>query len=179
MKKLPLLLPFTLALLYAIFGSALFPRLHLHPFAPFLVILAYKVPFIKALWVASLSGLMIDLLSSHLYFGLYALNYGFTLFLLYNQKRHFFEDKPFSIPLFTVLISLLSTLIELIFLGIGGHKIPLSPQFLAIECCAMPIADGIYAYLWFFLPCRVYLFVQKQGIRVLLKKHLDRIKKIT
>ncbi len=179
MKKLPLSVPFSLALVYALLGSALFPHIHFHPFAPFQVILAYKVPLKKALFLASVSGLVIDLFSSHLYFGLYALNYCLSLFFLYNQKRHFFEDKPFSIPLFTILISALSTLIELIFLGMAGHQIPLSPKFLAVELCAMPIADGIYAYLWFYLPCRAYLFIQKQGVRVLLKKCLDSVKKIT
>src|SRR3990167_6718881 len=113
MRRLPLWFPFLFALFYALFGACLFPKLHLHPFAPFLAILCYKTTLIKTLWLASLAGLCIDLFSSPLYFGLYGLNYCVTTLFLYKHRHHFFEDKPFSIPLFTLLISAVSSLIEL------------------------------------------------------------------
>lgn len=173
MRKLPLSLPFFLALFYAVLGTALFPSLHLHPFAPFLAVLAYRLPLNKVLWCATGCGLIIDLLSSHLYFGLYALNYCITLFALYNQKRHFFEDKPFSVPLLTLLISIMSCVIELFFEIMGGHEIPFSLPFLLIEFLVMPLADGIYAYLWFVLPCMGFLYVRKKGAMLLFKQLLD------
>ena len=165
MKKVPTLFFFFLGLIYAGFGLKYIPHLHLHPLAPLLAIFCYRYTHIKTLYCAAGTGVVIDLLSSDLHFGIYALNYTLTLLLLYPQKRHFFEEKPFAIPLLTFLISALSTLFELLFLSITPHAPPFHGKLLFLDTLLMPLADALYAYLWFFLPGTCYRFVQEGKLR--------------
>src|ERR1700722_1061302 len=113
MRQVPLVFPFLLALLFAVCGTVFLPRVHLLAFSPFLGLLYNKCSFIKALWISSLCGLVIDLLSSEFRFGIHALNCCLTTLLLYKQKRHFVEDRSLALSLFTVLISIVSTILQL------------------------------------------------------------------
>ena len=90
MKQVPLVLPFFLAFVYAIFGTALLPGLHLSVFAPFLVITLMQKSFIPSLWIATLCGMLLDLMNAEARFGLYALNFGLTALLLHAQKKALF-----------------------------------------------------------------------------------------
>lgn len=151
-KSPPLLFSFGLALCFAIFGSAFFSTLRIFAFAPFLALLYHRKSLIHALWIASLCGLIIDLCSSDLRIGIYALNYALTTLLLYPQKRHFFEDKITALSLFTILISAISTGLQFLLNSIFGMPIPFSFKLFLADFIAMPIADGVYAFLWFSCP---------------------------
>lgn len=172
MKKVPLYFPFSLALLFALFGSALFPQIHLLAFSPFLALLYNRRNFVRALWIASLCGFAIDLLSSEFRLGIHALNYCLTTLLLYKQKRHFFEDKSLALSLFTLLISIVSTVLQLLLISIFDRALPLSGKLLITDLILMPIADAGYAFLWFSCPMKLFAIIQKMGWRAFYTKLL-------
>ena len=165
MRQIPLLFPFFLSLFFAICGTAILPHIRLLSFSPFLALLYNRCSFHKSLWIASLCGLSIDLFSSEFRLGIHALNYCLTTFLLYNQKQHFFEDKPLALSLFTALISVVSTIMQLLLISIFDRALPLSFKLFYIDLIIMPLADGLYAFLWFSCPIMLYLHFKKIGWR--------------
>ncbi len=165
MHQAPLLLPFFLASSVALFGTAFAPHLKLLAFAPFLAILYNRLTFLPCLWIASLCGLLLDLLSSEFRFGIQALNFGLTSVLLYQQKRHFVEDKPLALSLFTLLISVISTIVHLVLISLFDRPLPLSIKLFATDLMIMPLADAVYAFVWFSCPILLYLHIKKIGWR--------------
>ncbi len=137
----------------------------LFAFSPFLAIFFNCSNFQRSLWIASLCGLMIDLLSSEFALGLYALNYCLTTLLLFNQKKHFFDDKPLALSLFTMLISIVSTVVQWVLICIFERGLPLSGKLLLTDLVAMPLIDAAYAYVWFSCPMMLYLHSKKVGWR--------------
>ena len=154
-------------------GTALFPALHLNVFAPFLAIVLLQKAFIRSLWIACLTGLFLDLITSHAQFGFYALNFALVAFLLHKQRKHFFDDRPFPLSIFTALISSASTLLELIFLPIFERSLPISTRSLISDLLFMPCIDGIYALLCFYYPACLYKHVKKVGWRRLFKQETE------
>ncbi len=165
MKKPPLYFPFLLAFLMTLISTAVFPGIRLMTFAPFFALSYYRLSFPKALWLSFGCGLLLDLLSSELRFGLYALASTAITAVLYMQKRHFFEDKPLAFAAFSALISLVLTAF-LLFLT----DIKLDFTSLLTNLLLMPAIDGLYAFLWFTCPMKLYIYIQKTGWRNLLKK---------
>jgi rod shape-determining protein MreD len=165
MRQVPLLFPFALALLFTLAGTALLPHVKLFAFAPFLALLYNRCSFQSSLWLASLCGLVIDLSSSEFRLGVHALQFCLTTLLLYQQKRHFFEDKPLALCLFTLLISSVSTLLQLLLVSIFNQAIPFSGMLLATDFFVMPLLDAVYALVWFCCPMMLYAHIQKVGMR--------------
>jgi rod shape-determining protein MreD len=163
MRRVPLLFPFFLACFFALFGTALIQEIKLLAFAPFLALLYNRSTFQSSLWVASLCGLIVDLVSSQFCLGLHALNYCMTTVLLYRQRRHFFEDKPLAVCLFTLLISIVSTSVDLLFTALFAGPVPLSGKLLGVELIVMPMLDAVFAYFWFCCPIILYLYIKKLG----------------
>lgn len=161
-----MLIPFCLALFSALFGTLLLPSLRLIAFAPFLSLAYMRTSLLASLWLSFLSGLIIDLLSAELRFGTYALNYSLTTLILYNQKRHFFEDKPLSLPLFTLFFSLISTLLQLILL----KEVSFTWKLALTDLCVMPLCDALYALFWFTIPLKIIAYVKKGTWRRFLRK---------
>lgn len=170
MKKAPIYFPFLLALFMLFFGTVLFPHIRLMAFAPFLAIIYNRTTFVKALWWACLCGLILDLISSELRFGLQALGYCLTTVFLYHQKKHFFEDKATSLCFFTALISALATLTHLALMHIFGQEIAVAAQTFLTDVVIMSALDGVYAFLWFICPLRLYTYIQRVGWKVLFTK---------
>ncbi len=165
MRQIPLLFPFSLACFFAIFGTALIPEIRLLAFSPFLALLYNRLNFQRSLWMASLCGLIVDLFSSEFRLGVHALNYCLTTFFLYKQKRHFFEDKPLALSLFTLLISVVSTILQLLLISIFDRALPLSGKLLITDLALMPLLDAAYAFCWFSCPMMLYLHIKKVGWR--------------
>lgn len=163
MQQVPLLFPFSIAAFFALFGTALFPQVKFLAFSPFLALLYNRTHFHTALWIASLCGLMVDLLSSEFRLGIHALTYCLATFFLYRQKRHFFEDKPLALSIFTLLISCASSMIELLLISIFDRALPLSMGMLMTDLILMPLFDAVYAFLCFCCPILLYLHVKKVG----------------
>jgi rod shape-determining protein MreD len=170
MRRVPLLFPFFLACFFALFGAALTQEVKLLAFSPFLALLYNRFTFQGSLWIASLCGLIIDLVSSQFCLGVYALNYCVTTFILYRQRKHFFEDKPLALCLFTLFISAVSTGLDLLFIAAFADSVPFSRNLLWADLVAMPLLDAVFAYFWFCCPIMLYLHVQKLGWKVFLAK---------
>lgn len=173
MRSVPLLFFFALALVPALFGSILFPFFPLSPFAPFLAIVFYVTPFPKALWISCGCGLILDLLSSEFRFGVHALTLIATTALLFHQKKHFFEDKSVAFSIFTAVISSLATLLQLVFVPLFDRGISFSLFSFLTDGIALPILDGLYGFLWFTCPMRLYIYIKKTGWKALFRKPLD------
>ncbi|MBI3236693.1 MAG: hypothetical protein HYZ48_03200 [Chlamydiales bacterium] len=168
MRTIPLAFPLFLAILALLFGTALFPNLHLFAFSPFFAIVYNKRSLIASLWITALCGTFLDLISSELTFGLTPLYLVLTTCALYRAKKHFFEDKPLSLSLFTALISSVATLLHIATTTIFDRAIhTLSWKFALIDLIIMPMIDAIYAFIWFYLPMRGYLHIRKVGFKTL------------
>jgi rod shape-determining protein MreD len=161
-RKIPLLFFFALALIPAILGSILFPLFPLSAFAPFLAIVFYVAPFPKALWIAFGCGLILDLLSSEFHFGVHALTLVCASLLLFHQKKYFFEDKPLAVFLFTATISSVSTILQLLFVHIFDRGISFSFAAFVTDIIFLPLADGLYGFLWFTCLARLYIYVKRK-----------------
>ncbi len=166
---IPLSVSFCLALAAALFGTALLPGVRLMAFAPFLALVYMRKSLIASLWMACLCGLLIDLLTSQYRFGINGLIYCLVTAALYPQRKHFFDDKSLSLALFTALISLLATLLQLLVFEKG---ISLTWKLALSDLIGMPVLDGVYAFIWFTCPIKVYHQVKRIGWRTLiLRKH--------
>lgn len=159
-----MLLPFFLALVATLFFPIFLPHLHLLTFTPFLALACMRKSFIYVLWLSILSGLVLDLFTSEVGFGLNALAYVLTTVVLYNQKRHFFVDKPLGLSVYTTFISFVVSFFLLIF-----QRVSFSLGMNVTELLIMPIIDGLYAFLWFTCPLTLYHHAKKIGWRRLFK----------
>lgn len=170
MKTTPLYFPFLLALFATLFGTIFFPNIRLVTFAPFLAFSYNRLSLPKVLWLSFGCGLIIDCLSAELHFGLYALNFVIVSAILYSQRRHFFEEKATALALFTTVIAALSTTLQLVLIHIFDKEMALSWKTYLTDVVGMSILDGIYAFLWFTCPMRLYTYIEKTGWKNILKK---------
>ena len=160
MKKVPLWLPLCLSIVFAIYGSIFFTDIKLFAFAPFFAITFQRIRFIPSLWICLLSGLFMDTISSQEHFGAYAICYTVVGFVSYGQKRHFFEEKAIALSLYTLLISSIFSLSFMIITRFLGKGLALSPEFLFSELVFTPFLDALYAFIWFTVPMRAYLYIR-------------------
>ncbi|MEN9344421.1 MAG: putative mreD [Chlamydiota bacterium] len=174
MKHVPLLFSFGIATLFTLFASAFFPSLHLLTFSPFLCLMYHRLDLEKSLWLSAGCGLLLDLLSSDVRFGIQALNLTLTTLVFYKQKRHFFDDKPISLTLFSVLVSLASTLFLWVLLPLSGNKLCISWQLAATDLLILPLCDGVYALCCFCAPLALYAHIAKVGWKSFIKKWIDK-----
>jgi len=153
----------------AIFGSVIFPYLHLSFFAPFLALTYHAATLSKSLWMALLCGVILDLISSEFKFGIYTLTLVLATLILYAQKRHFFEDKPLALSLFTAIISGVLTLLQFVLVHLFDRGIPFSSLTALTDVIFMSVVDGLYAFLWFTCPMRLYIYTKKVGLKNLFR----------
>ncbi|HEX2579408.1 MAG TPA: hypothetical protein VHK67_03295 [Rhabdochlamydiaceae bacterium] len=170
MRQVPLYLSFSLALIAAIFGSAFSPYFHLCFFAPFLALTYHASTLSKSLWLSLLCGVILDSVSSEFKFGLHTLTFVLATVVLYPQKRHFFEDKPLALSIFTAIISSAITLLQFILAHLFDRGLPLSGLTALTDFVLMPIVDGLYAFLWFTCPIKLYIYTKKVGWKNLFRK---------
>jgi len=156
-KNAPLAFPFFLALAAFLFCPLFFPSIRLAAFAPFLAIVLKRKTLLHALWIAVLSGLIVDLCNSDLFFGFFALSYGLAAAIAYLARKWFTLEVPPSFAIYTALISALCSLIQLVFLSF-----PFQPSALFSNLFLMPLADGLYAFFWFTCPMLGYTAWKKR-----------------
>lgn len=142
---------FLAVILISILVNVFFPSYGFNFFAPFLTTVYYAFPLSKALWIAAGAGYTLDLMSSEFKFGLSALSFVLTTSTLYQQKRHFFEDKALAFSLYTILISLTSRILQILFIHLFDRGISFSFLMFLNNIIIMPILDGGYALLWFMI----------------------------
>lgn len=150
MHRLTILFAYTLLLFFLL--PLQWPNLHLLYFAPFLAIAIYKTTRVNALWLAFFCGIIVDLLSAQTRLGMHALNYCITIFILYGQRKNFFEDRYSTFPTMTFLFAFISTLIQVGLLNLFGHGVILSWAFVKSDLFWMPLRDALYAAIAYTLP---------------------------
>lgn len=170
MRQIPLYFSFSLAFFAAVFGTVFFPFLHLSFFAPFLALCYHASNLSKSLWIAVVCGVILDLMSSEFKFGLHTLGFVLATLVLYPQKRHFFEDKPLALSIFTVIIAAGLTLLQFVLIHLFDRGISFSALTFLTDVILMSIVDGLYAFLWFTCPMRLYIYIKKVGWKNLLRK---------
>ncbi|MBS0629033.1 MAG: hypothetical protein JSS30_02270 [Verrucomicrobia bacterium] len=158
MRKPPLLFFFFLALLALVFGASVFPSTRLITFSPFLAIVFLRKPFLPSLWIGALCGLLVDLFTVDIRFGVFALCSVGTTALTFQLKRYFYEDNLFSIPLYTAAISAVFSTLQFVLLR---HLVTFNLQLLLSTLLIMPLVDGLYGFVWFTCPRMVYLTLKR------------------
>ncbi len=131
------------------------PTLRLNFFAPYLVLAAYRRPYLSLLWQALLTGLILDLFSSHPLFGIYALNYCLTITLIRPGTRLFFEDLPLTLPLMSACFSCISTVTLAILFSIFGIPLFVNIKWIMTDCILMSLLDAAYAFVGFSIPFQI------------------------
>lgn len=164
MRLLPLWLPFSFALAFAIWGTALFPQVKVWAFAPFLAITFHRASFSRSLWVSLLCGLILDCLSSQFPFGWFACVHVLGAFFLFRRKRHFFEDKPFALSFYSALLSIFFSL-NLLLIAFWYGEIPITLALLLSDLVFMPFLDALYAFLWFTCPLSLIVYIKKHNFK--------------
>ncbi len=160
MRK-PLWIFLSLSCLFLWVGTAFFPHFRVWPFAPFLAILFHRTTFIQALWASFFCGLAMDLTSSQFSFGLLALSHSTVTLFLYNQKKHFFEDKLIAFSLYSALISIFLSFTLILFSSLSEKQIPLTPSLFFSDLLVMPFLDASYAFIWFTIPSTLYGYIRR------------------
>lgn len=176
MKKHPLWPFFFLSLFFTFYLTALFPKYILLPFSPFLITASHYCSLAKSLWLATVCGLIMDLVSSLTPFGFHALTYVIVTFFLY-RFRLFFVEKALGIISFTALFSFLSTFLGRVFLSFFGIPLPFIWPHVITDFLLMPILDGLYAFLCFSCPLMFYHFLRQQWFRFLFLRKETKKKK--
>ncbi|MDN3508930.1 MAG: hypothetical protein P0S93_02740 [Candidatus Neptunochlamydia sp.] len=154
---------FLIALFFTL--TSFFPVL---PFSPYLAILYQRSEWIKALWISTLCGCILDLLSTSS-FGLHALQMLLVTICLYRLRIHFI-DKPIGLASYTALISLASTLFSRLSLLLYDPGFPFTFKGLITDFILMPLADALHAFLFFSCSLIFYRLLQKLYFRFLLLK---------
>lgn len=170
LKKAPLWYPFILALFCVFFGSIILPDFRLIAFSPFFAIVFQRTSYIKSLWICFLCGLILDTFSSQQHFGMYAVCYVLVAGISYSQKKHFFEDKPLALSLFSGLIASISGAALLLLSSMFGRQFPITLEVILSEIFATPILDALYAFVWFTVPIRIYLYISSGSLKKIFEK---------
>ena len=152
LSKKSLVGAFFFGLLGALFHPSTFPFSHINYFIPFIIISFYQKNFLQCLWIALISGVIIDLLATHLPFGITALNYCVATLILFPRKQHFFADSILTLPTMGFMFSFVATL-NLFFL----HQLFLNPfsmrvVWIGTDLILYPIIDAFLAFFCFTLP---------------------------
>ena len=142
---------------------ALFSPLPLLSFAPFYAILNCRKNLTAALWISAGCGLIIDFLSAEP-FGVHTLIAIITTFFLYRY-RIYVVDKPVGLFSYTLVISFVLTLLNRILFFLHDPSFPLTLKGILTDFLVLPVADALYALLFFSYPLIVYNFLKKQWFR--------------
>lgn len=136
------------------------PPFALLPMIPWITLVILRSSFSKTACLAALAGALMDLLSEDP-MGIHALNYSLTALFLYSLRKHLLYERPLHLSLFTTLFSASSTCLQLFLLFLFDRRVPFSGKWLFVDTIAMPVADGLYALIWFAAPLYLYAKLRK------------------
>lgn len=143
---------FLLALVAFIYSCVFFPSIRIFAFAPLLAVFFQRKALYPSLWAGALAGLCTDLLNTQIRFGLFCLCSLLTALVTHRWRHLFYEQRLSSIPLYTILISLIFALFQALFISQYFHPTSL----------LMPLVDGLYAFLWFTCPLSLIRWFQRR-----------------
>ena len=157
-----LIFAFGLCLVEFFLQCGIFTNFVLFSFAPFITLVILTCPFHKTLWLAFITGGMLDLLSSDP-MGIHALQYVGASLIFFRYRRYFLYDNYLHFSIANVLVSFTLTLFNLFFLFLFDRRVPFHGKWILGDLFGMPIVDGIYAFLWFSGPFYIYILFKKYG----------------
>lgn len=143
---------FLYALAPLIIFPVIFPDWHLTFFAPFIVLMFYKKSYVACLWISLFCGVIMDLLSAHTPIGIHAINYCMVSWILYGQKRNFFEDSLSTLPILTALFAACSIILQTALMSFMDNPILISWQWFKEDLIKISLWDAFYAFVWFTVP---------------------------
>lgn len=152
-------------LLFTFLSGYFSPLFRLSFFAPFLIITYYQKSYLGSLKSSFFCGVILDLLSSPLRFGVWTLNFLTTTTLLYPQKRNFFADSMMTLPLLVFFFSVVSTLVQLFLLFIFSKPFPISLPWIFTDLIFMPLLDSLFSFFWFIVPHFFFNFGIKRMVK--------------
>ncbi len=152
MNPLFVFILFFVSLLLTVCSPVLLPFVKITYFAPYLSLMALKASHTKALWHAFLIGFILDLLTANTPFGFWVINYILTLYALNFLKKLFFEDQITTLPLLSIFFAQISTLLYMFSNIFSARTLELNVKWAMIELGLLPLADGIFALIFFSLP---------------------------
>jgi rod shape-determining protein MreD len=121
-------------------------------FLSVLVIATYTLTPIYTLWMATVSGFILDLLAGPYPMGLHAISFSITTTVLIRLKNYFFDDSLSTLPLLVALASMLSTCVLILGLAVSNQLPPLSSELILFDCIIMACYDAILATILFVIP---------------------------
>ncbi len=155
-----LIIAFLLSTIALILQGILFPQITILAFSPFLALVVLRSSFTQALWLSAMAGTLMDLISNDP-MGMHALNYVIVSALFFRVKNHFLYDEPFHLSLFTVIVSITSTILQFLLLFLFDRRIPLEGRWVIADFLGMPAIDGLVAYVWFAAPLALFAKCKK------------------
>lgn len=151
---------FIVATFFAIFGHSL--HLPILAYSPYLAFTFQANPLLKALWQSFLCGLIADSLQSALPFGSCAFCYTLATLALYKLKRTFFEDKIFSLSIFSTIFSILFSFMQVLIFYFMKTPLHFTFTSFVFELAIMPLCDGVYAFICFTCLYFVFSYIKKK-----------------
>ncbi len=145
--------PLLCSLLIVILFPYYFPSLPLVFFAPYLCfLLSSDKPLKTVILCAFFLGLFIDLVSSHLVFGSFALSYVLTSMVMYRIRNLFFSSKAIPFALMVSVFSLVFFIFDALFNVLERPLFSLTLHHLLLLALQNLFLHFFYGYLWMALP---------------------------
>jgi len=165
-----LALAFFLSFFALYLQSVAVPRLTILAFAPFLALNILRSTFYKALLLSASVGALLDLLSDDP-MGLHALNYTLISALLFRFRKLCSHDNPLHLSLFSGVISIVSTCLQLILLFLFDRRVPFNGTWAIADLIGMPAIDALYAFIWIAAPLTLAQIIRRTWVLFWLKKN--------
>jgi len=165
-----ILFSFFLSLTALLFKITTFPDLPILPFIPLLAILSLLRPFPKTVLLATVSGFLVDLLSSDP-LGIHALNYALCILICFRFRSLFSSESPLQLGLYTIIYSFVSTGLQIALLFLFDRRIEFLGKWWLVQLASLPVIDALYAFIWFAGPLALYRAINHTWTIYWLKKN--------
>ncbi len=159
--KLKLYLALLSSCLFFFIVPPLFPSWKVFHFVPWLALVITYSTFLRSLWSAFVTGLLLDLLSATT-FGMHTLNFSIVTAYLFTKRRYFIKENPYNLSLFTTIYSFTLTLLYTLLFFIFDRRWLVSGKWIVTDLLLFSLFDGMYAYFGFTLPFSLWESLEKK-----------------
>lgn len=157
LEKKNCIIAFFIALLASLLIPLWFPHWNLMLFPSFLAILIYRKNFLTCLWIALACGLILDLLSSSMHLGLFAISFTSAMYFLFRLRLVFFADRLMTLPIMTFFFSSLIALLYAVVNYLFESPVNPSLNWILSDLIFLPLMDSLLGFLAFILPNLIWL----------------------
>jgi hypothetical protein len=145
----------------AILMTLLFPSLvsniEINTLAPIVIILLYHRTMMTTAWSALLLGCLLDVVHASPRLGFFGTSYLLSCFVIASLRRYFFKEALSTLSIMTCLFALLLALLQpILALLFELPAFPCTLRWIATDLVLMPLADALYAFVFFSLPHFIY-----------------------